>query len=155
MDQLLTSFTQWGLSLPAGAFSGRLEPAAQLLFAENFTSLALSPAAVPANVRRQSGGGVFFFCGFDSVEGEFAWHAGECISGDGSGIGFDRPLHGGELLIRSVEAAAQEAKIAELKRLITSLKSEPLEKLEDAVDAFLWSEEDEHEELARRTIKPR
>ena len=33
-------------------------------------------------------------------------------------------------------------KIAELKRLITAGNYETLEKLEDAVDAFLWSEQD-------------
>jgi hypothetical protein len=40
------------------------------------------------------------------------------------------------------EAAAREAKIAELKRLITAGIYETQEKLEDAVDAFLWSEQD-------------
>jgi hypothetical protein len=45
-------------------------------------------------------------------------------------------------MAHSAEAAAREAKIAELKRLITAGKYETLEKLEDAVDAFLWSEQD-------------
>lgn len=45
-------------------------------------------------------------------------------------------------MTRSVEAVAREAKIAELKRLITARRYETLEKLEDAVDAFLWSEQD-------------
>ncbi len=41
-----------------------------------------------------------------------------------------------------VEAAARDAKIAELKRLITTGTYETLEMLEEAVDAFLWSEQD-------------
>ncbi|HEV3136408.1 MAG TPA: hypothetical protein VGZ26_00865 [Pirellulales bacterium] len=45
-------------------------------------------------------------------------------------------------MTRTAEVAAREAKIAELKRLITSGNYETLEKLEDAVDAFLWSEAD-------------
>ncbi|MGE3809803.1 MAG: hypothetical protein AB7K24_34495 [Gemmataceae bacterium] len=45
-------------------------------------------------------------------------------------------------MAQSVESAAREAKIAELKRLITAGTYETLEKLEDAVDAFLWSEQD-------------
>jgi hypothetical protein len=45
-------------------------------------------------------------------------------------------------MTRIVEAAAREAKIAELKRLIISGNYETMEKLEDAVDAFLWSEGD-------------
>jgi hypothetical protein len=45
-------------------------------------------------------------------------------------------------MAQSVEIAAREAKIAELKRLITAGTYETLEKLEDAVDAFLWSEHD-------------
>ena len=45
-------------------------------------------------------------------------------------------------MAHSAEAAAREAKIAELKRLITAGKYESMEKLEDAVDAFLWSEQD-------------
>jgi len=43
---------------------------------------------------------------------------------------------------RSAEAAARQAKIAELKRLITAGEFETIEKLEEAVDAFLWSEQD-------------
>ena len=42
--------------------------------------------------------------------------------------------------------AAREAKIAQLKRLITSGNYETLEKLEEAVDAFLWSEQDRLQE---------
>lgn len=45
-------------------------------------------------------------------------------------------------MTRSAEAVAREAKIVELKRLITARRYETLEKLEDAVDAFLWSEQD-------------
>ena len=41
----------------------------------------------------------------------------------------------------SVEVIGREAKIAELKRLITAGTYETLEKLEDAVDAFLWKED--------------
>ena len=46
-------------------------------------------------------------------------------------------------MTRSIEAATQAEKIAELKRIITTGTFETLEKLEDAVDAFLWAEEDE------------
>ena len=45
-------------------------------------------------------------------------------------------------MVHSAEVAEREAKIAELKRLITSGTYETLEKLEEAVDAFLWSEQD-------------
>ncbi len=45
-------------------------------------------------------------------------------------------------MTRALEVAAREAKIAELKRLITAGTYETLEKLEEAVDAFLWSERD-------------
>ncbi len=45
-------------------------------------------------------------------------------------------------MARSAEAAAREAKIAELKRLITAGTYETLEKLEEAVDSFMWSELD-------------
>jgi hypothetical protein len=44
-------------------------------------------------------------------------------------------------MVRSAEATVQAAKIAELKRLITSRTFESLEMLEDAVDACLWGEE--------------
>jgi hypothetical protein len=47
-----------------------------------------------------------------------------------------------EPMTQSTEATAREAKIAELKRLITSRTYETLELLEEAVDAFLWSEYD-------------
>jgi hypothetical protein len=43
-------------------------------------------------------------------------------------------------MVRSAEAAAREAKLAELKQLITSRHYESLEKLEDAVDALLWGD---------------
>ncbi len=43
----------------------------------------------------------------------------------------------------SADSAAREAKIAQLKRLIRAEKYETLEKLEDAVDAFLWHEQDQ------------
>lgn len=45
-------------------------------------------------------------------------------------------------MAQSVERAARDTKIAELKRLILAGKYESQEKLEDAVDAFLWSEQD-------------
>jgi hypothetical protein len=45
-------------------------------------------------------------------------------------------------MAQSVERAARDAKIAELKRLIQAGTYESQEKLEDAVDAFLWSEQD-------------
>ena len=51
-------------------------------------------------------------------------------------------LAGRTVMTRAAEAE-REAKIAELKRLITAGKYETLEKLEDAVDAFLWGQEDE------------
>lgn len=46
-------------------------------------------------------------------------------------------------MVRSSEATCQEAKIAELKRLITSRTFESLEMLEDAVDACLWGTDDQ------------
>jgi hypothetical protein len=58
-------------------------------------------------------------------------------------------------MTRSAEAAAREAKIAELKRLITAGKYETLEMLEDAVDALLWREQDrlqEHQNGAMREL---
>ena len=45
-------------------------------------------------------------------------------------------------MVQYVEAAGREAKIAELKRVITAGTYETLDKLEDAVDAFLWGESD-------------
>ncbi len=45
-------------------------------------------------------------------------------------------------MVHSAQRAKREAKIAELKRLITAGQYETQEKLEDAVDAFLWSERD-------------
>ncbi len=47
----------------------------------------------------------------------------------------------------SAEMAARDAKIAELKRLITTGHYETLEMLEDAVDSFLWREHDRLQEL--------
>jgi len=46
-------------------------------------------------------------------------------------------------MIRSIDGTAREARIAELKRLITAGTYETLEKLEEAVDAFLWRDENE------------
>jgi hypothetical protein len=46
-------------------------------------------------------------------------------------------------MIRSQEAAAQAVRIAELKKLIKTGSFESLEKLEEAVDAFLWGDEDD------------
>ena len=46
-------------------------------------------------------------------------------------------------MVRTTEATFQEAKIAELKRLITSRTFDSLEMLEDAVDACLWGVEDQ------------
>lgn len=45
-------------------------------------------------------------------------------------------------MARSAEVAAREAKIAELKRLITAGTYETMEKLEEAVDALMWSDLD-------------
>jgi hypothetical protein len=53
-------------------------------------------------------------------------------------------------MVRSAEAAAREAKLAELKQLITSRHYESLEKLEDAVDALLWGDS----EAAQFTAEP-
>jgi hypothetical protein len=53
-------------------------------------------------------------------------------------------------MVRSAEAAAREAKLAELKQLITSRHYESLEKLEDAVDALLWGDSD----VAQMTALP-
>jgi hypothetical protein len=50
-------------------------------------------------------------------------------------------------MTRSTETAAREAKIAQLKRMIVAGNYETLEKLEDAVDAFLWSEQDRLQEV--------
>jgi hypothetical protein len=43
---------------------------------------------------------------------------------------------------RSTEAASQAAKVAELKQFITSNRFESLEKLEEAVDALLWADDE-------------
>jgi hypothetical protein len=53
---------------------------------------------------------------------------------------------------RSAELAARQAKIAELKRLIIAGKYETMEKLEDAVDAFLWSERDRQQTACREDL---
>jgi hypothetical protein len=45
-------------------------------------------------------------------------------------------------MTRTNDAAAGDAKLAELKRLITMGHYDTQEKLEDAVDALLWSEHD-------------
>lgn len=49
-------------------------------------------------------------------------------------------------MTRSVEAAAREAKVAELKRLIKARTYETLEMLEEAVDTLLWREQDRLQE---------
>ncbi len=51
-------------------------------------------------------------------------------------------------MTHALEVAAREATIAELKRLITAGTYETLEKLEEAVDAFLWSERDQQQRQA-------
>jgi hypothetical protein len=56
-------------------------------------------------------------------------------------------------MARFVEETAREAKVAELKRLITTGKYETLEKLEDAVDAFLWSEQDRLQQAQNETAR--
>lgn len=48
-------------------------------------------------------------------------------------------------MARLQDALEQRTKIAELKRLITSGAYETIEELEDAVDAFLWGDEDSAE----------
>jgi len=53
-------------------------------------------------------------------------------------------------MTRSAETATQAAKLAEFKRLITSESFETLEKLEDAVDAFLWADDEKSAEPAGR-----
>jgi hypothetical protein len=45
-------------------------------------------------------------------------------------------------MARTSEVTARDTKIAELKRLISANAYETLEKLEDAVDAFLCGEQD-------------
>ena len=49
-------------------------------------------------------------------------------------------------MTRSADSAVQAEKIAELKRLITTGSFETLEKLEEAVDAFLWADDDDDDE---------
>jgi hypothetical protein len=49
-------------------------------------------------------------------------------------------------MTRSAEAAAREAKISELKRLIKAHNYETLEMLEEAVDTLLWREQDRLQE---------
>ncbi len=46
-------------------------------------------------------------------------------------------------MTRCAQSTAQSQKIAALKQIITTGRFETLEKLEDAVDAFLWGGEDE------------
>lgn len=46
-------------------------------------------------------------------------------------------------MTRSAEAAEQAAKLAELKRIITSNSFDSIEKLEEAVDAVLWADDEE------------
>lgn len=45
-------------------------------------------------------------------------------------------------MTRSTDAADRADLIAKMKRMITTGKYETIEKLEDAVDALLWSEHD-------------
>jgi hypothetical protein len=53
-------------------------------------------------------------------------------------------------MTRSMKAASAEAeKIAELKRLITNGSYESLEKLEEAVDRFLWGDEEQTSDESR------
>jgi hypothetical protein len=59
-------------------------------------------------------------------------------------------------MAHSAERAARDLKIAELKRLITAGTYETIDKLEDAVDAFLWSEQDrlqQHSEPLREMAR--
>ena len=56
-------------------------------------------------------------------------------------------------MTRIAEANAREAKVAELKRLITTGRYETLEKLEDAVDAFLWSEQDRLQQVQNEMVR--
>lgn len=51
------------------------------------------------------------------------------------------------------ETAEREAKIRQLKRLIVTGNYETLEKLEDAVDAFLWSEQDRLQDEQFETLE--
>lgn len=46
-------------------------------------------------------------------------------------------------MTRPMEAAVEAAKLAELKQLITQSRFETLEKLEEAVDAFLWADDED------------
>jgi len=55
---------------------------------------------------------------------------------------------------RSAEAAAREAKINELKRLIRAGQYETVEMLEDAVDAFLCREQDQLQESSGAVARP-
>ncbi len=55
-------------------------------------------------------------------------------------------------MTRSAESAARDAKIAELKQLITTGHYETLEKLEDAVDTFLWADLDQLQGQQDETI---
>jgi hypothetical protein len=57
-------------------------------------------------------------------------------------------------MAQPVERAARDAKIAELKRLIQAGKYESQEKLEDAVDAFLWSEQDRLQQEQYESLSP-
>ena len=56
-------------------------------------------------------------------------------------------------MARFSEATSRETKVEELKRLITTGKYETLEKLEDAVDAFLWSEQDRLQQVQNETVR--
>jgi hypothetical protein len=56
-------------------------------------------------------------------------------------------------MARTAETTSRETTIAELKRLITSGHYETLEKLEDAVDAFLWSDRDREQEVQDESLR--
>ena len=56
-------------------------------------------------------------------------------------------------MTRTAETTSREAKIAELKRLITTGRYETLEKLEDAVDAFLWSDQDREQAVQDESLR--
>lgn len=58
-------------------------------------------------------------------------------------------------MTRSAEAAVQAAKLAELKRIITANSFDSVEKLEEAVDAFLWADDELDEPAADSPFDPK
>ena len=65
-------------------------------------------------------------------------------------------------MTRPAEPATKDPTVAQLKRVILARKHDSLETLEDAVDAFLWSERDRQqleqgpsEESAAPPLRPR